>query len=90
METTRIVPETTRSLPPAGVLRMVRSLSPLALGEVGGGAALVELDGRHAAERDHHAGLFLGGVADGAGAMVPSAWNRTTVPSALTPTLVRG
>ena len=39
----------------------------LALGEVGGGAALVELDGRHAAERDHHAGLFLGGVADGAG-----------------------
>ena len=28
VETTRIVPETTRSLPPAGVLRMVRSLSP--------------------------------------------------------------
>ena len=39
----------------------------LALGDVGGGATLVKLDGRHAAERDHHAGLFLGGVADGAG-----------------------
>ena len=39
----------------------------LPLGDVGGGAALVKLDGGHAAERDHHAGLFLGGVADGAG-----------------------
>ena len=39
----------------------------LTLGNVGGGAALVELDSCDAAERDHHVRLFARGVADGTG-----------------------
>ena len=39
----------------------------LPLGDVGGGAALVELDRRHAAEGHHHLRLFGRGVAHGAG-----------------------
>ena len=37
------------------------------LGDVGGGAALVQLDGRHAAQGHHHPGLLGRGIAHGAG-----------------------
>ena len=42
-------------------------LLTLPLGDVGGGAALVQLDGRHAAQGHHHLGLLGCGIAHGAG-----------------------
>ena len=42
-------------------------LLTLPLGDVGGGAALVQLDGRHAAQGHHHPGLLGCGIAHGAG-----------------------
>ena len=42
-------------------------LLTLPLGDVGGGAALVQLDGRHAAQGHHHPGLLGRGIAHGAG-----------------------
>ena len=42
-------------------------LLTLPLGDVGGGAALVQLDGRHAAQGHHHLGLLGRGIAHGAG-----------------------
>ena len=42
-------------------------LLTLPLGDVGGGAALVQLDGRHAAQGHHHPGLLGCGIAHGTG-----------------------
>ena len=42
-------------------------LLTLPLGDVGGGAALVQLDGRHAAQGHHHPGLLGRGIAHGTG-----------------------